>query len=428
MNGKLFVLLRADPGESTEGERVVCLDASTGETLWENRFNVYLSDVPDTRVGWSSCVGDPETGNIYALGVCGLFLCIDGDSGKTLWSRPLHEQFGLLSTYGGRTNFPVIFDDLVIISGIVIGWGDMAKPCHRFIGLDKRTGSVVWFDGTRELPYDTTYSSPAITNLDGQMALVIGSGDGAVWAMQPRTGVPIWQYRFFSPRSECDSACRQRPGVFPAIPRRTLLARQWDPWVAIDGTGKGDITDTGELWKRDELMAGKSSPVAVGNNLYIVDDRAKLWVFDMESGDQVARIPLGTMMRSSPLVADGKIYTITAGGRWHILKIDKENGARRFKSGELVRGEESHASPICANGRVYIQTTGRLYCLANPDVNPDVNPAVNPDADTDPDGSPKASGGDSAQGSVLPGETPVGDDSRPTHLQIVSRRDDRQTR
>ena len=107
---------------------MVCVDAATGETIWENSFNVWLSDVPDTRVGWSSVVGDPVTGNVYALGVCGYFQCINGETGETIWSVPMHEHFGLLTTYGGRTNFPVIFEDLVFISGVIIGWGEMAHP------------------------------------------------------------------------------------------------------------------------------------------------------------------------------------------------------------------------------------------------------------------------------------------------------------
>ena len=191
----LYVLLRAEPGTSREGEKVVCVNAETGETIWENRFNVYLSDVPDTRVGWSACVGDPETGSVFAQGVCGHFQCLDAQTGQTRWYVPLHEQFGLLSTYGGRTNFPVICEDLVIVSGVIIGWGDMAKPAHRMIAFDKRTGEVVWFSGTRELPEDTTYSSPTLTVLNQQHALVFGSGDGAIWAFQPRTGRPIWELR-----------------------------------------------------------------------------------------------------------------------------------------------------------------------------------------------------------------------------------------
>ena len=103
LDGRLYTLVRAEPGTPREGEKIVCANAQTGETIWEQRFNVYLSDVPDTRVGWSSVTGDPETGRVYALGVCGLFHCFEGDSGEVVWRVPLHEKFGLLSTYGGRT-------------------------------------------------------------------------------------------------------------------------------------------------------------------------------------------------------------------------------------------------------------------------------------------------------------------------------------
>jgi len=54
LRGKIYMIVRDQPGTPMEGERVVCVDLETGETLWENRFNVWLSDVPDTRVGWSS--------------------------------------------------------------------------------------------------------------------------------------------------------------------------------------------------------------------------------------------------------------------------------------------------------------------------------------------------------------------------------------
>jgi hypothetical protein len=67
MRGKLYTIVRSDPGTPKEGEKVVCVDAATGKKIWENKFNVFLSDVPAERVGWSSCVGDPATGRIYAM-------------------------------------------------------------------------------------------------------------------------------------------------------------------------------------------------------------------------------------------------------------------------------------------------------------------------------------------------------------------------
>src|SRR5262245_44621809 len=39
MNGKLYELCRHNPETNTEGEKVVCVDAATGEKIWENIFN-----------------------------------------------------------------------------------------------------------------------------------------------------------------------------------------------------------------------------------------------------------------------------------------------------------------------------------------------------------------------------------------------------
>lgn len=108
MGGRLYTLVRHKPDTLEECEKVLCLDAITGEKLWENTFNVYLSDVPAERVGWSCVVADPVTQSVFAHGVCGAFTCIDAVTGKTRWNRSLHEEFGFLSTYGGRTNIPVV--------------------------------------------------------------------------------------------------------------------------------------------------------------------------------------------------------------------------------------------------------------------------------------------------------------------------------
>ncbi len=396
MNGKLYTIVRAEPGTPREGEKVVCVDAETGETIWENRFNVWLSDVPDTRVGWSSCVGDPETGNVYALGVCGLFQCIDGETGERIWGMPLHEQFGLLSTYGGRTNFPVICDDLVIISAVIIGWGDMAKPAHRFLAFDKRTGDVVWFRGTTPLPYDTTYSSPTITVLQGQKAMVFGSGDGGIWALQPRTGLPIWKY-YFSRRGVNVAPLVIGERVIASHSEENIVGTAMGAVVSIDASGNGDLTNTGTQWRREELMVGRCAPLAWHDRLFLCDDRAKLHVLDLESGETIGRrFTLGgTAMRASPLFADGKIYAVTQNA-WQILVPDDDNGVKTVNKGRLPRGQEMHASPICSHGRLYLQTTEKLYCLEDPD---------QPHGITDRPPQPQ--------------EQAVTADPQPSHLQVV---------
>ncbi len=396
LSGKIYQLMRNAVDTPREGEKVVCLDADTGEVLWENSFNVYLSDVPAERVGWSSCTGDPETGRIYALGVCGLFQCLDGETGETIWSHSMSEEFGLLSTYGGRTNVPVVFEDLVIISSIVIGWGEMAKPAHRFVAFNKNTGEVVWFESTRVLPYDTTYSTPTITVIDGRAMLVFGSGDGQVWAMEPRTGRGIWHYDF-SRRGINTSPLVVGNQVFAGHGEENRDGLSMGGLVALDGSLDGDITEAGELWKVPGLRIGKSSPLMVDDRLYVVDDSAGLYVIDPKTGEQIGRrTKLGTMMRSSLLYADGKIYACTANGRCYILRPDDDKGVKIIHRVRLPAGDEVHGSPIVYRGRVYLPTTGGLYCLGDRD------------AETGVTAAPPA-----------PQERLVNEDRTPAYVQVV---------
>ena len=294
MNGRLYSVQRSEPGTAREGERVVCLDAKTGEPIWEHAFNVWLSDVPAERVGWSSVVGDPESGNVYSLGSCDIFHCFNGETGEVIWSKPLHEQFGMLSTYGGRTNFPIVHEDLVIISGIIINWGEAAKPNHRLIAMNKNTGEVVWFSGTRDLPYDTTYSAPSIVTIEGQRQLILGAGDGAVWGFQPRTGKPLWHYDL------------SRRGLFatPLVVGNRVFAshseENIEPYNNLMGavaafrvSGTGDETKVTELWKQMEIVVGNSEPVLIGQRLYVVDDRSKMWIFDAETGEAIVERQAG---------------------------------------------------------------------------------------------------------------------------------------
>ena len=380
MNGRLYTIARDKTGTREEAAKIVCVDAATGKKQWEYRFNVYLTDVPDTRVGWSSCVGDPETGRIYAMSVSGYFCCLEGETGKLVWERSLHEEFGLLSTFGGRTHSPVIFEDQVLISAVVIGWGDapqwdfLAKPAHRYLAFDKATGSLRWLKGTRISPTDTTYSTPTLCVLGGQAALVFGSGDGSIWALQPRTGMPIWHFPI-SRRGVNVSPLVVGNDVYASHSEENIVGTTMGSLVKIDGSQTGDLSGK-ETWQRFEVMAGKSSPIMVEDRLWVVDDRAKLSIFDPATGQRIARKALGTAMRSTPLYADGKVYLCTNNGRCYVLKPTK-SGVKVLDKLRL-QGESNDGSPIVSHGRIYLPMSGALYCIGNPEQKPSADPEPKP--------------------------------------------------
>jgi outer membrane protein assembly factor BamB len=378
MRGKLYTIVRDQPDTATEGEKVVCADAATGDIIWEHRFNVYLSEVPDSRVGWSSCAGDPETGRIYAQGVCGYFCCLEGDTGKVVWDRSLHEELGLISTFGGRTNIPIVFEDTVLASAVVVGWGDepkwggLARPAHRFMGFDKATGELRWLGGTGISPFDTTYSTPTVMPIGGQAALVFGSGDGKLWALQPRTGKQLWNLPLARMGLNASPLVMPDGRVFMGHSEENTFGNTMGSVVAIDGKQSGDLTGK-ELWRELEVMAGKSSPVLLGDRLYVVDDFAKLYVFDANTGEQIgAKKRLGAASRSTPLVADGKIYYCTNAGQWYILK-PTDDGVEIVHRLRLS-DEEVDGSPIVSHGRIYLPTSQYLYCIGNAEVEPSADP------------------------------------------------------
>lgn len=404
MNGKLYVLDRSFEGTAKEGERVVCVDAATGEDVWEHDFNVWHSDTPDTRVAWSSVVGDPETGNVYAQGVCGYFVCLDGETGKVIWSRASHEEDGFLSTYGGRTNFPVVFEDLVITSSVYIGWGEMAKPNHRFMAYDKRTGEIVYFNSTTPLPDDTTYSAPAIGVIKGQESLVVACGDGKVWSFQPRTGKSIWNYQL-SRRGVNTPPLIVGDRVFCSHSEEVpeVGSNRMGGVVSINADAAGVLGVDKELWRHDEKMCGKSAPVLVDGLIFVYEDGGVLRIFDAQSGDEidldkkVARAMKFGNMRSNPLVADGKIYAVSERGQWWIGKADRKKGIDVIaSSGRDKYVGECNASPIASHGRVYITSGDAIYCLED-----------------------KTKEHGVAESPAVPQEASVKDDPKPALVQVV---------
>lgn len=402
LSGKLYTILRADPATPSEGERVVCIDAATGKDVWQSRHNVWSSDVPDTRVGWSSVVGDPETGNIYALGAAGLFECYEGGTGKVLWSIPLHEQMGLVSTYGGRTNYPVVFEDLVIVGSVIVSWGDLGVPAHRFMGLDKRTGQFRWIASTRSRPPDTIYSGPVIATIGGQTLLIGGASDGWVYALQPRTGKFIWEYQL-SRRGLNVSPTVDGETVYTGHSEENTTGTKVGAVVSLNGAGTGNITKTGENWKELEIAVGKSSILKVADRLYCPDDAGKLFVLNAKDGSLVGRkITLGTINFASPIYADGKIYHVEKNGRWYVMTPDEKQGVGRFERGKSTGmfpdspREECWASPVISHGRLYVLTTSALYCFQD-----------------------KAKKPGSTERPALAKETPANDDQKVAQLQVV---------
>ena len=369
MGNRVYVQNPSGRGPELQ-ERIMALDADTGKVVWEYKFNIFQSDVPPHRVGWASPAADPETGNIYALGVGATVLALSKD-GKRLWERSVGEEFAAFTTHGGRTMSPLVDGDLVIVSAAISSWGTQANRAHRFIALDKNTGDIVWVASPGGRPYDTAYALPLIATINGTRLLICGTGDGAVHALKPQTGERVWSY-VASKRAINTGVAVSGSTVIVSHGDENLDSSELGLIAAIDGSQTGDIKTTKWAVKGDQF--GFSSPVIDGARVYQIENGSRLKAFDLETGRELWRQPLGTVQKAPLVMADGKLYVGTESGKFFIVRPLADR-AEVLSEVELPKSLDDNAGQSVAipepvfggaaisRGRVFFVSTGGVYAI-----------------------------------------------------------------
>ena len=368
MGNRVYVQNPSGRGKDLQ-ERVMALDADTGKVVWEYKFNIFQSDVPPHRVGWASPTIDPETGNVYALSGGAQVHALSKD-GKPLWNRSIGEEFSAFTTHGGRTMSPLIDGDLVIVSAAISNYGALGARQHRLVGLDKRTGEIVYVSTPGGRPYDTAYATPLIATLNGQRLLIVGTGDGAVHAIRPQTGEKVWSYSM-SKRAINTGVVVAGTSVIVSHGDENLDTSELGMIAAIDGSQTGDIKTT--RWAKKGLQFGFSAPILDGARVYQIDNGSNLVAFNIENGAELWHKQLGTVQKASPVFGDGKIYVGTESGKFFILR-PKADGIDVLSEVGLPISKDSYggsegtpeqvlSGAAISRGRVFFMTSDAVYAF-----------------------------------------------------------------
>jgi outer membrane protein assembly factor BamB len=367
MKGRVFIINGSGEGVN-EQERVMCFDADTGKVLWEHKFNVFHTDIVSNRVGWSNLAGDPETGNIYAHGVQGLFFCFNRD-GKVIWSRSLTEEYGRITGYGGRVTTPTVDGDLVIIGMMNASWGGFARGANRFLAMNKNTGEPIWWTQVSDVVKGTYYSCPVVAVINGDRLLITGGGDGYVHAMKVRTGELVWSYLL------SDKAIN----TAPVVDGHFVYAAHGEDNPDTPDQGRVVCLDASKIkdkqpalvWKVDDIKVKFASPIIDQGRLYVVDEGCKMFCLDAKTGAKIWSHKYGRACMGSPILADGKIYVAEVSAKFYILKPGPkkcdELHVQFFRSPDGTSVVELNGSPAAANGRVYFTTRDEIYCIGKKD-------------------------------------------------------------
>jgi outer membrane protein assembly factor BamB len=387
-DGRLYIMGYSGEGADMQ-EGVACFDAETGKLLWQHLFNDYLSDIIYTRYASSSPTIDPETGNVYIQGTQGNLAAFTRD-GKMLWKVPMMELYGRLTFPNGRTTSPVIDKDLVVTRGITANWGAHGPGGDRVYAFDKNTGEHVWVSWSGLRPMDSCYARPFFSMIKGKRVFITTTGDGSILCGNARTGEPLWVIPI------------AKAGI-----NASVLVHNNDKVIAIYGTPYEpgqmvalripDVQPTNnqpviversqvELWNAP-LSTSASSPILVGDRVYVVTEKGSLCAVDVTNGNIAWQLQLGNEQRnSSPTYADGKLYipiledpktggtggeeTKSAAGTkgaFYVIKPAPDKG--EILSMTLLDGV-CLGTPTAYNGKVYMQTKRKLYCFGQKGNNP----------------------------------------------------------
>ncbi len=370
IHGDRLYLFNAAGEGATMQERLVALHAETGRLLWEHRFNVYQSDVPWHRIAWSAPAVDAATGHVYVFGVGGVLKSLTRD-GKQLWERSLGEEFGLVTTHGGRTVSPAIEGDQVLLSGVTTGWGDQSRAGQRFFAFDKKTGETLWVSSPGGRPFDTVYSPPILADVKGLRLLLSGGSDGTIHALKPLTGESVWKY-VISKRGINTGVVLNGATAFVSHSEENLDSSEMGLLAAVDAGARGEIGKEQIKWSLKGFQGGFSSPLIDGDRIYQIDNGANLFAFDVVTGKQVWTHNLGTVQKASPVLADGKLYVGEENGRFWILR-PRATGCDVLDQDQLgtaATPELIRASVAVSNGRIFLVTSEATYGIGKKSVSP----------------------------------------------------------
>jgi outer membrane protein assembly factor BamB len=260
-------------------------------------------------------------------------------AGEIVWRKrfPYESQHG----NGGS---PTLYKDLLIFS---CDGSDTAFV----VALDKRTGSERW-KTYRRAPADQAYSTPLVIRV-GERDQLVSVGAYRTTAYDPETGREIWRVSYADGFSNVPRPVFANGLVYIAtgFQEPSLLA------VRPDGTG--DVTRTHVAWTLRRSAPHTPSPLAVGDELYIVNDMGIATCLDGRTGETHWRERLGGNYSASPVFADGKIYFLSEEAVATVLAPGKTFS----KLATSTLDGATLASMAISDRSIFIRTDRALYRL-----------------------------------------------------------------
>lgn len=351
VGNRIFVTFYDGESGNDAQRGLICLDAATGKKLWQEtisgpqREDSYSGYLKEHGYASGSPVSDGE--RVFAFfGKAGaVAFTVDG---RKLWQKDLGQMSSNRRWGSGAS--PVLSGTTLIVNA--------SEESRAIFGLDAATGKELW-----KAEYDRLelcFATPVIVQGEGDVTEAVISMPGEVWGLNTENGKLRWY-------CEIDNGGNVSPSV--VVGQKAFYTFGGYPAQetnAIKRGGRKNISDSHRLWQsRDSSYV--PTPLLHDNHLYWVSDKGQAFCMNAETGETVTRARLsglasgGRPVYASPVKAGDLIYVVTRRSGTFVFKATPE--MKQVAHNPALDESDFNASPAIANGKMYLRSNSKLYCI-----------------------------------------------------------------
>jgi outer membrane protein assembly factor BamB len=331
-------------GHATE-DCLTAFDAKTGEVKWTQSY-----ERPEFKPLFGN--GPRSTpvvnnGKVFTFGGTGVLACWDAKTGEVVWKVDTLKAFKTKNLFFGISTSPIMVDKDKVV--VMVG-GNGAGV----VAFDVKTGKPLW----QATDDPASYSSPVLANK--QLVLLTGANLLGL----STAGEKLWEVPF---KDQLNESSTTPLVVGDVVIGSSVTAGS----IAVRVKESGGKFSTDELWRNKRLTCYFSTPVVVGEYLYMVNGVPSL--SNPTITLRCVELKTGKALWEKKNFGryHAAIVRCGASGKERLLALD-DNGylsllepdAKEYK--ELARSKvcgQTWAHHALVDGNVYLRDNKELICL-----------------------------------------------------------------
>ena len=349
-----------------------CLDRKDGKVRWQKQLST--GNLSKGRGNMASPSPVTNGKSVFMLYGTGDIAALDFD-GNILWQRNLgadYGRFAIMWTYGSS---PLLFDGKLYVQvlqrtpapGDYPNMAGAEGPRESYLlALDPATGKTLWKHvrpTDAKLESMESYASPVPHIAPGGKAQILIVGGDCLTGHDPASGAELW--RGFGLNRKRGEWMRIVPSPVSAAGLAIACGPKKEPVIAFRTDLTGDITEKGVAWTVDEKKTPDvCTPALYDGKLFLLDgDSQTLTCLDPATGKAKWQGNLGerAVIRSSPTVADGKVYIVNEKGTVFVCSAGDE--FKVLATIPMGGAEATRSSIAVASGQLFIRLPERIVCV-----------------------------------------------------------------